>query len=323
MAFPRHTFLSGRECGDSDPMQPLALLDAARGRLASLLGLERCDTWHAASLEQRICGQHDAPLSKLSQGFNPAREERDLTARTSPLHGWGARTAPGVGSEPSASARWYQPQLGAKEAADAESMTLGSTLASADLSLTFGPVRQDSASLLLRAVRPAAASSRQPHPLSQHRGSPYWRTPSAHGTGESQRSGMAPPPLLCQRRTFVQLMTSLEAADNSGARRLQCIKVLKGTRYNAAGLGDIIIASVKDAVPRGKVKKGDVVTCVVVRTAVPTARVDGSFVRFDAPAAVVISKAGEPAGTRIFGPVPHELRSRKLAKILTLAQHIT
>lgn len=151
----------------------------------------------------------------------------------------------------------------------------------------------------------------------------YWRGPAGAAAPCRPGPAAAGGGCLLQRRTFVQLMTSLEVADNSGAKRLQCIKVLKGARYNAAGLGDIIMASVKDAIPRGKVKKGDVVTCVVVRTAMHTQRADGGLVRFDRPAAVIINKAGEPAGTRIFGPVPHELRARKLVKILTLAQHIT
>ncbi|CAI5952490.1 unnamed protein product [Closterium sp. NIES-65] len=127
---------------------------------------------------------------------------------------------------------------------------------------------------------------------------------------------------LTPTRTFVQLRTNLQVADNSGARRVQCIKVLRGRAPNAAGLGDVIIASVKDAEPRGKVRKGEVVTCVVVRAATHHKRKDGTEVRFDGPAAVVISKAGEPVGTRVFGPVPHELRARKMLKLLTLAQHV-
>eukprot|EP00271_Cylindrocystis_brebissonii_P012174 TRINITY_DN3032_c0_g1_i2.p1 TRINITY_DN3032_c0_g1~~TRINITY_DN3032_c0_g1_i2.p1 ORF type:complete len:282 (-),score=20.50 TRINITY_DN3032_c0_g1_i2:74-919(-) len=130
------------------------------------------------------------------------------------------------------------------------------------------------------------------------------------------------PYLHIQSRTFVQLKTNLVVADNSGAKRVECIKVLKGARPNAAGLGDVIIASVKEAIPRGKVKKGEVVTCVVVRTAMPSTRSDGSQIRFDDTAAVIITKAGEPIGTRVFGPVPHELRARNYLKILTLAQHV-
>eukprot|EP00897_Mesotaenium_endlicherianum_P008347 jgi/Mesen1/7540/ME000391S06770 len=126
-----------------------------------------------------------------------------------------------------------------------------------------------------------------------------------------------------QRRGYVQLKTMLEVADNSGARRVECIKVLKGAKPNAAGLGDTIICAVKDALPRGKVKKGEVVTCVVVRSAMHSTRHDGSQIRFDRGAAVIVNKAGEPVGTRIFGPVPHELRAKKLVKILALAQHVT
>ncbi|CAM6125631.1 unnamed protein product [Calypogeia fissa] len=125
---------------------------------------------------------------------------------------------------------------------------------------------------------------------------------------------------LSQARGFIQLRTNLEVADNSGARRVQCIKVMKGS--NAAKIGDIIMASVKDAQPRGKVKKGEVVTCVVVRAATQKLRRDGSEIRFDKNAVVLINKQGEPIGTRIFGPVPHELRRRKLVKILTLAEYV-
>ncbi|KAH9567298.1 hypothetical protein CY35_03G022200 [Sphagnum magellanicum] len=109
-----------------------------------------------------------------------------------------------------------------------------------------------------------------------------------------------------QRRTFVQMRTSLEVADNSGARRVSCIKVLGGAKTGK--LGDLIIASVKDALPRGKVKKGEVVNCVIVRAAMQRQRSDGSEIRFDKNAVVIVNKQGEPIGTRIFGPVPHELR---------------
>ncbi|CAK9252481.1 unnamed protein product [Sphagnum jensenii] len=127
--------------------------------------------------------------------------------------------------------------------------------------------------------------------------------------------------LLQQRRTFVQMRTSLEVADNSGARRVSCIKVLGGAKTGK--LGDLIIASVKDALPRGKVKKGEVVNCVIVRAAMQRQRSDGSEIRFDKNAVVIVNKQGEPIGTRIFGPVPHELRMRKFMKILTLADHVT
>ncbi|BFI31190.1 large subunit ribosomal protein L14 [Marchantia polymorpha subsp. ruderalis] len=128
------------------------------------------------------------------------------------------------------------------------------------------------------------------------------------------------PMRLNQVRGFIQLKTNLEVADNSGAKRVQCIKVMKGS--NAAKIGDIIMASVKDAQPRGKVKKGEVVTCVVVRAATQKLRRDGSEIKFDKNAVVLVNKQGEPIGTRIFGPVPHELRRRKLVKILTLAEYV-
>ncbi|GJP32059.1 hypothetical protein CLOM_g16601 [Closterium sp. NIES-68] len=146
--------------------------------------------------------------------------------------------------------------------------------------------------------------------------------PSTISPSSPPASTPAPLLPLTPSRAFIQLRTNLQVADNSGARRVQCIKVLRGRGPNAAGLGDLIIASVKDAEPRGKVRKGEVVTCVVVRAATHHKRADGTEVRFDGPAAVVISKAGEPVGTRVFGPVPHELRGRKMLKLLTLAQHV-
>ncbi|KAH7280427.1 hypothetical protein KP509_37G066800 [Ceratopteris richardii] len=123
-----------------------------------------------------------------------------------------------------------------------------------------------------------------------------------------------------QCRTFVQLKTKLNVADNSGAKIVECIKVMNKTRL--ARLGDTIIASVKEVVGRGKVKKGEVVYCVVVRARMPRARSDGSEVRFDDNAAVIINKQGEPIGTRIMGPVCHELRRRKMVKVLSLAEHV-
>lgn len=165
-------------------------------------------------------------------------------------------------------------------------------------------------------------------------GRPHFHQSNSLATSSSSSSSSttpipAPPsstplpslPLLLTR-SFVQLRTNLQVADNSGAKRVQCIKVLRGKGPNAAGLGDTIIASVKDAEPRGKVKKGDVVTCIVVRAATSSKRSDGSGVRFDGPAAVIVSKAGEPVGTRVFGPVPHELRRRKMLKLITLAKHV-
>ncbi|XP_078439355.1 ribosomal protein L14p/L23e family protein isoform X2 [Wolffia australiana] len=125
---------------------------------------------------------------------------------------------------------------------------------------------------------------------------------------------------LQQARTFIQMRTNLKVVDNSGAKRVMCIQALKGRK--GARLGDTIIASVKEAQPRGKVKKGDVVYGVVVRAAMQRGRCDGSEIRFDDNAVVLVNKQGEPIGTRVFGPVPHELRQKKHLKILTLAEHI-
>ncbi|MCL7037349.1 hypothetical protein MKW94_014219 [Papaver nudicaule] len=123
-----------------------------------------------------------------------------------------------------------------------------------------------------------------------------------------------------QQRTFIQMRTKLKVVDNSGAKVVACIQALKGKK--GARLGDTIVASVKEAQPRGKVKKGDVVYGVVVRAAMQRGRCDGSEVRFDDNAVVLVNKQGEPIGTRVFGPVPHELRKKKHVKILTLAEHI-
>lgn len=121
---------------------------------------------------------------------------------------------------------------------------------------------------------------------------------------------------------MIQMQSNLEVADNSGARRVQCIKVLGGSKRKYASVGDVIVVSVKDAIPRGRVKKGDVHRAVVVRTAAPIRREDGSIIRFDRNAAVLISKQGEPIGTRIFGPVTRELRSRQYMKIISLAPEV-
>jgi large subunit ribosomal protein L14 len=121
---------------------------------------------------------------------------------------------------------------------------------------------------------------------------------------------------------MIQMQTNLEVADNSGARRVQCIKVLGGSKRKYAGIGDIIVVSVKEAIPRGRVKKGDVHRAVVVRTAKDIARPDGSVIRFDRNAAVLINKQGEPIGTRIFGPVTRELRAKKFMKIVSLAPEV-
>jgi large subunit ribosomal protein L14 len=116
--------------------------------------------------------------------------------------------------------------------------------------------------------------------------------------------------------------SNLDVADNSGARRVQCIKVLGGSKRKTASVGDVIVVSVKDAIPRGKVKKGDVHQAVVVRTAFPGRRPDGSAIRFDRNAAVLINKQMEPIGTRIFGPVVRELRAKKFMKIISLAPEV-
>ncbi len=116
--------------------------------------------------------------------------------------------------------------------------------------------------------------------------------------------------------------TNLEVADNSGARRVQCIKVLGGSKRRFASVGDVIIVSVKEAIPKGKVSKGDVHHAVIVRTAKEIRRSDGSAIRFDKNAAVLINKQQEPIGTRIFGPVTRELRAKKFMKIISLAPEV-
>lgn len=121
---------------------------------------------------------------------------------------------------------------------------------------------------------------------------------------------------------MIQMQTVLQAADNSGARKVQCIKVLGGSRRRYAGIGDIIKVSVKDAIPRGKVKKGEVYNAVVVRTRKGVRRPDGSGIRFDGNAAVILNNKLEPIGTRIFGPVTRELRTEKFMKIVSLAPEV-
>lgn len=121
---------------------------------------------------------------------------------------------------------------------------------------------------------------------------------------------------------MIQQMTELEVADNSGAKLLRCIKVLGGTRRRYATVGDIIVVSVKEAMPRAKVKKGDVKRAVIVRTKKEVRRNDGSTIRFDENSAVLINEVGEPLGTRIFGPVARELRARKFVKIISLAPEV-
>ena len=121
---------------------------------------------------------------------------------------------------------------------------------------------------------------------------------------------------------MIQAETNLEVADNSGARRVQCIKVLGGSKRKYASVGDVIVITVKEAIPRGRVKKGEVLHAVVVRTAKDIKRQDGSAIRFDSNAAVLINKQGEPIGTRIFGPVTRELRSKQYMKIVSLAPEV-
>src|SRR5262245_18924044 len=121
---------------------------------------------------------------------------------------------------------------------------------------------------------------------------------------------------------MIQMRTNLEVADNSGARRVQCIKVLGGSKRRTAAIGDVIVVWIKEAIPRGRVKKGDVHQAVIVRTSKEIRRADGSTVRFDRNAAVLISKEGEPIGTRIFGPVTRELRGKGYLKIISLAPEV-
>lgn len=121
---------------------------------------------------------------------------------------------------------------------------------------------------------------------------------------------------------MIQMQTILDVADNSGAKKVQCIKVLGGSHRRYADIGDVIKVSVKDAIPRGKVKKGDVYNAVVVRTRKGVRRQDGSLIRFDGNAAVILNNKLEPIGTRIFGPVTRELRSEKFMRIISLAPEV-
>ena len=121
---------------------------------------------------------------------------------------------------------------------------------------------------------------------------------------------------------MIQMQSTLVAADNSGAKRLQCIKVLGGSKRKYATIGDIIVVSVKEALPKSRVKKKDVLRAVIVRTKKEIGRSDGSRIRFDENAAVLISAAGEPIGTRIFGPVARELRAKRFMKIVSLAPEV-
>ena len=121
---------------------------------------------------------------------------------------------------------------------------------------------------------------------------------------------------------MIQMQTNLDVADNSGARRVQCIKVLGGSKRKYASVGDVIVVSVKEAIPRGRVKKGDVRKAVVVRTSKEVRRDDGTAIRFDSNAAVILSNSGDPIGTRIFGPVVRELRAKNFMKIISLAPEV-
>ena len=121
---------------------------------------------------------------------------------------------------------------------------------------------------------------------------------------------------------MIQMQSNLDVADNSGARRVQCIKVLGGSKRKYAGVGDIIVVSVKEAIPRGRVKKGDIRKAVIVRTAKEVKRDDGTSIRFDRNAAVILNNQNEPIGTRIFGPVVRELRAKNFMKIISLAPEV-
>jgi large subunit ribosomal protein L14 len=128
--------------------------------------------------------------------------------------------------------------------------------------------------------------------------------------------------MLERTSAMIQMETNLDVADNSGARRVQCIKVLGGSKRKYATVGDVIVVSVKEAIPKGRVKKGQVMKAVVVRTAKGVRRPDGSLIRFDRNAAVLINQQGEPVGTRIFGPVTRELRAKNHMKIVSLAPEV-
>ena len=121
---------------------------------------------------------------------------------------------------------------------------------------------------------------------------------------------------------MIQMQTKLDVADNSGARLLQCIKVLGGSKRKTASVGDVIVVSIKEAIPRGRVKKGDIHRAVIVRTSKEVKRNDGTCIRFDKNAAVLVNNSNEPLGTRIFGPVTRELRGKKFMKIISLAPEV-
>ena len=121
---------------------------------------------------------------------------------------------------------------------------------------------------------------------------------------------------------MVQMQTVLDVADNSGAKKVMCIKVLGGSKRKYASIGDVIVVSIREAIPQAKVKKGDVAKAVIVRTKKELGRADGSYIRFDGNSAVLINKDNEPVGTRIFGPVARELRAKKFMKIISLAPEV-
>ena len=121
---------------------------------------------------------------------------------------------------------------------------------------------------------------------------------------------------------MVQTTTTLDVADNSGAKKIMCIRVLGGTKRKYASLGDVIVVSIKEAIPNAKVKKGDIAKAVIVRTRKEVSRQDGSYIRFDANSAVLVDKDNEPIGTRIFGPVARELRAKRFMKIISLAPEV-
>jgi large subunit ribosomal protein L14 len=121
---------------------------------------------------------------------------------------------------------------------------------------------------------------------------------------------------------MIQMQTELDVADNSGAKKVMCVKVLGGSRRRYASIGDVIVVSIREAMPNSKVKKGDVARAVIVRTTKEVGRKDGSYIRFDTNAAVLVSAQGEPIGTRIFGPVARELRAKKYMKIVSLAPEV-
>jgi large subunit ribosomal protein L14 len=121
---------------------------------------------------------------------------------------------------------------------------------------------------------------------------------------------------------MIQMQTLLDVADNSGAKKIMCIKVLGGSRRRYATIGDVVVVAIREALPNAKVKKGDVARAVIVRTAKEVRRADGSYIRFDNNSAVLVSAQGEPVGTRIFGPVARELRQKKFMKIISLAPEV-